>query len=49
MGGFIRTKTILGRKIQFCHPPRLERYVIVEDLTEVVNNPDEIKKKIIVL
>jgi len=93
-GGFVRTKTILGRRIPFCHPPRLENYVminveaikkgqfkyrefwtrlgdriirviiapvknregrllgvleIVEDLTEVVNNPEEIKKKIVVL
>jgi DUF438 domain-containing protein len=93
-GGFVRTKTILGRRIPFCHPPRLENYVmvnveaikkgqfkyrefwtrmgdriirvliapvknrdgkllgvleIVEDLTEVVNNPEEIKRKIVVL
>lgn len=93
-GGFVRTKTILGRKIPFCHPPRLENYVmrnveavkkgefkyrefwtrqgdriirvlivpvksrdgrllgtleIVEDLTEIINNPDEVKKKIVVL
>ena len=93
-GGFVRTKTVLGRRIPFCHPPRLENYVminveavkkgqfkyrefwtrmgdriirvlvapvksregrllgvleIVEDLTEVVNNPEEIKKKIAVL
>ena len=25
--GFVRTKTILGRKIEFCHPPRLEQLV----------------------
>ena len=93
-GGFVRTKTILGRRIPFCHPPRLENYVmlnveavkkgqykhrefwtrlgdrvirviiapvkgrdgkilgvleIVEDLTDVVNNPEEVKKKIMVL
>ena len=93
-GGFVRTKTILGRRMPFCHPPRLENYVmlnveaikkgeykyrefwtrlgdrvirvtiapvkgrdgrllgvleVVEDLTEVVNNPEEIKKKIVVL
>ena len=93
-GGFVRTKTILGRRIPFCHPPRLENYVmvnveaikkgqfkyrefwtrmgdriirvliapvksrdgkllgvleIVEDLTEVVNNPEEIKRKIVEL
>lgn len=92
--GFTRTKTILGRRIEYCHPPRLERFVrnvvdelkagrsdykeywtrigdrivrvivsavrddggrylgvleIVEDLTDVVNNPDEVKKMIIVL
>lgn len=93
-GGFVRTKTILGRRLAFCHPPRLENYVmlnveavkkgqvshrvfwtkmgdriirviiapvkgrdgrltgvleIVEDLTEIVNNPEEVKKKIMVL
>lgn len=92
--GFARTKTILGRRIEYCHPPRLERFVrnvvdevkagrsdykeywtrigdrivrvivsavrddsgrylgvleIVEDLTDVVNNPDEVKKMVIVL
>ncbi len=92
--GFVRTKTIVGRKLEYCHPPRLEYYVkhvvkqlkegrhpyrefwtrmggriirvlivpvknrkgeqigtveIVEDLTEVVNNPEAIKKKILVL
>lgn len=92
--GFIRTKTIVGRLLYYCHPPRLERYVklvveqlkrgdkpyrefwtrlgnriirvlivpvnnkdgkqlgtveIVEDLTDIINNPDEIKKKIVVL
>jgi len=26
-GGFPRTKTILSRKLLFCHPPRLEKYV----------------------
>ncbi len=92
--GFVRTKTVLGRRVEFCHPPRLEEMVrenieavkkgnvpyreywtrigdriirvliapvkgeggkilgtveMVEDLTEVVNNPDEVKKKILVL
>lgn len=92
--GFVRTKTILGRKIPYCHPPRLENYVmlnvdalkrgefkyrefwtrlgdrvirviiapvkgkrgeilgileVVEDLTEVVERPEDIKKKIMVL
>lgn len=91
---FVRAKTILGRKIEYCHPPRLEGAVrktvddikfgnadyrefwtrigdriirvlivgvknennellgtveIVEDLTDVVNNPEEIKRKILVL
>jgi len=92
--GFVRTKTIIGRRIEYCHPPRLEGIVrrtvdeiksgeadyrefwtrlgdrvmrvlivgvknengellgtveVVEDLTEVVNNPEEVKKKILVL
>ncbi|MEL9940957.1 MAG: DUF438 domain-containing protein [Ignisphaera sp.] len=92
--GFIRTETILGRRIEFCHPPRLEKLVretvdelkagkaeyrefwtrqgdrilrvlivavkndrgeylgtleIVEDFTDVINNVEEIKKKIVVL
>ena len=92
--GFVRTKTIIGRRLEYCHPPRLEYYVkhvvkqlkegkhpyrefwtrmggriirvlivpvrdregkqigtleVVEDLTEVVNNPEAIKKKIMVL
>ncbi|MEM1983857.1 MAG: DUF438 domain-containing protein [Candidatus Korarchaeum sp.] len=92
--GFVRTKTILGRRLQFCHPPRLENYVmlnvnkirsgeipyrefwtklgeriirvivvgvrdeegnylgaleVVEDLTEVLNNPEEVRKRIVVL
>lgn len=91
--GFVRTKTILGRRLLFCHPPRLEGMVkvnverlkkgekfrefwtkqgdriirvlvvgvrdekgeylgtleIVEDLTEVVNNPEEVMKKLMVL
>ena len=92
--GFTRTKTIIGRRVEYCHPPRLEalvrktvdeiksgeasyrefwtrvedrvirvliigvkddngRYLgtveIVEDLTDVINNVDEIKKKILVL
>jgi len=93
-GGFPRAKTILGRRLEYCHPPRLEQYVarnvealktgkekyrvfwtrlgdriirvllvavrkpdgellgvaeIVEDFTEVLNNPEEIMKKIVVL
>ncbi len=91
--GFVRTKTIIGRRFEYCHPPRLESIVkktvdevkresrykefwtrmgdrvirvlivpvknmegkylgsveIVEDLTEVVNNPEEVKKRIIVV
>lgn len=92
--GFARTKTIIGRRLEYCHPPRLENFVksvvddlksgkadfreywtrlgdrivrvivaavrdekgtylgaleVVEDLTEVVNNSEEIKRKIIVL
>ena len=92
--GFARSKTIIGRRLEYCHPPRLENFVknvvndlksgkedfkeywtrlgdriirvtiaavrdergaylgsleVVEDLTEVVNNPEEIKRKIIVL
>jgi DUF438 domain-containing protein len=91
---FIRTRTILGRNLLFCHPPRLERYVketvealkkgeadyrefwtrigdrivrvfisavrdengkylgaveVVEDFTEVLSNPEEVLKKVIVL
>ncbi len=26
-GGFPRLKTIIGRKLEYCHPPRLENYV----------------------
>lgn len=92
--GFIRTKTIIGRRLEYCHPPRLESIVrknvndvkhgeaeyrefwtrsgdriirvllapvknenneylgsleIVEDLTEIINNPDEVRKRIMVL
>lgn len=92
--GFVRTKTIVGRRLLFCHPPRLEGIVrenvnilkkgkeefreywtklgdriirvivtsvkdengkylgtleMVEDLTEVVKNPSEIMKKILIL
>ncbi|MCS7111388.1 MAG: PAS domain-containing protein [Ignisphaera sp.] len=92
--GFVRTKTVLGRRVEFCHPPRLEKLIrsviddlksgkanyrefwtrirdrvvrvlivaarndageylgaveIVEDLTEVINRADEIKKRIVVL
>jgi len=25
--GFVRTKTIIGRKLEYCHPPRLESFV----------------------
>ncbi|MEM0021669.1 MAG: DUF438 domain-containing protein [Fervidicoccaceae archaeon] len=94
MGGFPRSKSIIGRRLEFCHPPRLENYVrlnvnllkegklpyrefwtrsgdrilrvivagirgrdneylgtleIVEDFTEVLKNPEEIVKKIVVL
>ncbi len=93
-GGFPRAKTIVGRKLEYCHPPRLEGYVkfnvdllkqgrfshrefwtrmggriirvlvvgvrdgegryrgtleIVEDFTEVLENPEKIKEKIVVL
>ncbi len=93
-GGFPRTKTIIGRRLEYCHPPRLEGYVkfnvkllkegkfpyrefwtrmgnriirvlvvgirdnngeylgtleIVEDFTDIIKNPEEIKKKIVVL
>ena len=92
--GFARTKTILGRRIEYCHPPRLERLVrqtvdelkqgkapyrefwtklgdsiirvlivpvkgangeylgtieIVEDMTEILSKPEEIKRKVVVL
>ncbi len=92
--GFARTKTIIGRRLEYCHPPRLEAMVkniakevkesrapyrefwtrmgdriirvlivpvkddkgnvlgvaeVVEDLTNVVNNPEEIKRKVMVL
>lgn len=92
--GFVRTKTILGRRVEYCHPPRLEAFIrkvldeiksgvkdhevfwtrsgdrilrvmvvavrdddgrylgaleIVEDLTEVLENPEEVKKKILVV
>lgn len=92
--GFPRAKTILARRVEFCHPPRLEHLVrsvvddlkagkygyrefwtrqggrilrviiaavrgrggeylgtleIVEDLTEVVNNLEEVRKRITVL
>ncbi|MEM2465023.1 MAG: DUF438 domain-containing protein [Candidatus Bathyarchaeia archaeon] len=92
--GFVRTRTLIGRRFEYCHPPRLENFVksvvndlksgkddhreywtrlgdriirvmvlavrdkngnylgtleMVEDLTEVVNNPEEIKKRIIIL
>ncbi len=93
-GGFPRAKTIIGRKLEYCHPPRLEGYVkfnvkllkqgkfshrefwtrmgdriirvlivgvrdkdgnyrgtleIVEDFTDMINNPEKIKEKIVVL
>lgn len=92
--GFPRTKTIIGRRLEYCHPPRLEKYVklnveklksgefdyrefwtrsgdrilrvlivgvksgsgeylgtleVVEDLTEVLRNPEKIMEKILVL
>ncbi len=92
--GFLRTKTIIGRRLEYCHPPRLEKLVtsvveelkrgerryaeywtklgdriirvlvvavrnssgeyigtleIVEDLTEVVKNPEKILNRIVVL
>jgi DUF438 domain-containing protein len=92
--GFARSKTILGRRVEYCHPPRLEAFIkkvlnelksgakdyevfwtkmgdriirvmvvalrndegkylgaleIVEDLTEIVENPEEVKKKILVI
>ena len=92
--GFVRTKTIIGRRFEYCHPPRLERLVkrvveelksgrsnfkeywtrlgdriirvlvvavrdkngnylgsleMVEDLTDIINNPDEIKRRIVIL
>jgi len=92
--GFVRTKTIIGRRFEYCHPPRLEAMVktvakeviegrvgfkefwtkvgdrvirvlitpvkgddgkvlgiseVVEDLTDIINNVDEVKKKIMVL
>jgi len=91
---FVRTRTILGRKLLYCHPPRLERLVretvealrrgeadyrefwtriggrvvrvfisavrdengrylgaleVVEDFTEVLRNPEEVLKKVVVL
>jgi DUF438 domain-containing protein len=91
---FIRTQTILGHNLLFCHLPRLGRYVketvealkkgeadyrefwtrigdrivrifisavrdengkylgaveVVEDFTEVLSNPEEVLKKVIVL
>lgn len=92
--GFPRSKTIIGRKIEYCHPPRLEKYVmknvellkkqgltsrefwtrmggriirvlivgvrndkgeylgtleLVEDMTDIVENPEKIKERIMVL
>ncbi|MCX8168616.1 MAG: DUF438 domain-containing protein [Candidatus Methanomethylicia archaeon] len=92
--GFVRTKTLLGRRVEYCHPPRLEVFIrkiidefksgvkdyevfwtkmgdrilrviviavkdnvgnylgtleIVEDLTEIVENPENIKKSIVVV
>ena len=94
LGGFPRARTIVGRRIEFCHPPRLEGLVkktvdelkrgereyaefwtrkagrilrvliapvrnssgeylgtveIVEDFTEILENPEGIKEKIVVL
>jgi len=92
--GFVRSKTILGRRVEYCHPPRLEAFIkkvlnelkigsknyevfwtkmgdriirvmvvalrndegkylgvleIVEDLTEIVEKPEEVKKKVLVI
>ncbi|NPA99051.1 MAG: DUF438 domain-containing protein [Crenarchaeota archaeon] len=92
--GFPRSKTIIGRRIGYCHPPRLEKYVmknvemlkkqgllsrefwtrmggriirvlivgvrndkgeylgtleIVEDMTDIVEHPEKVKEKIMVL
>lgn len=92
--GFARAKTIIGRRLEYCHPPRLENFVknvvnelksgkadfreywtrlgdriirvtiaavkdkdgkylgtleMVEDLTEIVNNPEEVKRRIVIL
>jgi DUF438 domain-containing protein len=92
--GFVRIKTIIGRRFEYCHPPRLEDTVrktvdevkfgeagyrefwtrnadriirvlivpvkngdgdylgtveIVEDLSEIVNKPEEVKKRIMVI
>lgn len=92
--GFVRTKTIVGRRLEFCHPPRLEKLVekiaeevisgktpyrefwtkigdniirvlispvknkngeiigvveIVEDMTNIINKAEVIKKNILVL
>ncbi len=92
--GFVRSPTIVGRKVEYCHPPRLEGFVkkniellktgrvpykefwtrsgdriirvliapvrgekgeflgtveIVEDMTEIINKTEEIKKRIVVL
>jgi len=92
--GFVRSKTILGRRVEYCHPPRLEAFIkkvlnelkigsknyevfwtkmgdriirvmvvalrndegkylgvleIVEDLTEIVEKPEEVKKKVLVV
>ncbi|MEM1550814.1 MAG: hemerythrin domain-containing protein, partial [Candidatus Bathyarchaeia archaeon] len=32
--GFVRTRTLIGRRFEYCHPPRLERFVrgVVDDL-----------------
>ncbi len=93
-GGFPRLKTIIGRKLEYCHPPRLENYVklnvkqlkeskqlfkefwtkmgdriirvlivgvrnekgeyigtleVVEDFTDIIKNPENVLKKIIIL
>ena len=92
--GFVRSKTILGRRVEYCHPPRLEAFIkkvlnelkigsknyevfwtkmgdriirvmvvalrndegkylgvleIVEDLTGIVEKPEEVKKKVLVI
>ncbi|ADM27144.1 putative PAS/PAC sensor protein [Ignisphaera aggregans DSM 17230] len=94
MKGFARVKTLLGRKLEYCHPPKLEPTIkkifedlkngardyyefysviggrivrvlaiairndrgeflgaleVVEDITEFVEKPEEIKKRIMIL
>ncbi len=94
MKGFARVKTLLGRKLEYCHPPKLEPTIrkvfddlkngvkdyyefysviggrivrvlaiairndhgeflgaleVVEDITEFVEKPEEVKKRIMIL